>query len=434
MHNAKNAPVVRKTSSPGLLAAACLAALCWSSAAGAQEGPTPQNPHGELDAACSDCHATEGWRPLREPLLFDHFETGFPLILGHEAVECLSCHLDLRFRRVATACADCHQDPHRGELGFGCEECHSPAGWDNRRQMFDAHGGTLFPLAGAHATLDCAACHQGAPPFEFAGTPLECIECHAEDVAGAELDHVGLGFPSDCELCHSPLGWEQARFRGDFGFDHDQFFELTGAHRPLDCRDCHAAGFAGTPTDCVACHRDDYDATTDPDHAAAGFPTDCEVCHNTSDWEDADFDHDEIFQLTGVHRDLGCESCHSQGFAGTPTDCFSCHADDYNQTDDPDHAAAGFPTECELCHNTTDWDDAEFEDHDAQYFPIFSGSHAGEWSVCTDCHTVPSNFGIFECIVCHEHSQEEMDEEHEDVEDYVWESTACFACHPTGEE
>ncbi len=67
-------------------------------------------------------------------------------------------------------------------------------------------------------------------------------------------------------------------------------------------------------------------------------------------------------------------------------------------------------------------------------FPIYSGEHAGEWDACVDCHVVPNDFGIFECIFCHAHTQEEMDDEHEEVGGYTYESQACFNCHPNGEE
>ncbi len=484
------------------MAVAALAAAWLGSRAEAAEG----TPHGALDLACSDCHTTEGWRPLRDPLEFQHADTGFRLILGHEGVACLSCHQSLDFAHVATACADCHADPHRGELGVGCEDCHAPASWDNRRPLFDIHSATLFPLTGLHASLDCAACHGEGPPFQYATTPVECFGCHAEEYRTSRLDHVGLGFPTECELCHTTMAWEMARFEGGFGFDHDVFFELIGGHRGLFCSDCHEAGFTGTPTDCFSCHRDDYDRTSDPDHRAAGFPTmcelchtpisweaadldhdqffrltgahvgldceechengvfagtprecvgchrsdynstddpdhraagfstDCEECHTTSTWEGAVINHDELFRLTGAHRSLDCQECHAGGvFEGTPTECVGCHRADYNQTTDPDHQAAGFPTDCEQCHDTRTWEGAEF-DHDSMFFPIFSGTHRAEWNDCSDCHRVPSNFGLFECINCHAHTREEMDDEHDDVPGYVYQSTACFECHPTGRE
>ncbi len=621
-----------------------LLALCPLQPSSAQEAPAFDNPHGDLSVSCDECHTTDGWKPLVEPLVFDHASTGFELDFGHRTVECLSCHTELVFANVGTACADCHLDPHQGELGFACEDCHESSSWDPRVDFELFHDATLFPLTGAHEVIDCIACHSEASPFEFQLTPTECFLCHIDDYQSAELDHVELGFPTSCEDCHRTDAWQPAMIDGgnfdhdlffplrgahevldcsdchiggfgdtpnecigchladyegvddpdhvalgfptmcenchstttwegaievdheeffplrgvhavldcqechadgfegtptdcvdchlddyqatndpnhveagfsrmcedchnessweDATIDHDAFFPLTGAHRPLDCEACHAEGFSGTPTDCVSCHLDDYNATEDPDHRASGFPTMCEdchstsnwedaifdhdsvfrltgahraldceechadgfdgtprdcagchlddynatddpdhqasgfptmceECHNTTDWEDADFDHDAVFQLTGAHRALDCEACHAEGFDGTPRDCVGCHLDDYNQTDDPDHDAAGFPTMCEDCHNTSDWDDADF-DHDSLFFPIFSGSHAGEWDDCTDCHVDPGNFAVFDCTVCHD--QADMDDEHDDVDDYVYSSPACLSCHPDGEE
>ncbi len=460
-------------------------------------------PHGDMDRDCSECHTTEGWRPLKDPVDFDHSSTGFPLRLSHDGIPCTSCHEILEFNRVATACADCHFDAHRGELGFGCDNCHIPQTWDNRREMWDRHSATLFPLTGTHASVDCAGCHRPAPPFEFATTPVECFACHApEYLQTSRPDHQRAGFPVECQLCHTTISWQPARIEGgidfdhaffplngghsgldcsdchrdgfvgtptdcyschrqdyentrdpnhveagfptdcevchnirtwdDAEFDHNQIFRLTGAHRSLDCEDCHSDGFQGTPTECYGCHRADYESTDDPDHVRAGFSTDCESCHGTQTWEGAVADHDQFFRLTGAHRSLDCNECHSDGFAGTPTDCWSCHQGDYNNTDDPDHQAAGFPQDCEVCHNTNTWDGADFSQHDSLYFPIFSGQHRNEWSSCSQCHTNPGNFSVFSCFECH--SRNEMDDEHDDVGGYEYNSNACYDCHPTGSE
>ncbi len=149
-------------------------------------------------------------------------------------------------------------------------------------------------------------------------------------------------------------------------------------------------------------------------------------------WEPASFDHNQTaFPLDGAHLNLDCQSCHAGGYVGTPTDCYACHADEYT-TADPDHASAGFPTTCETCHNTSDWDDANW-DHD-DFFPIYSGAHRDEWSVCDDCHVAAGNPAVFECIFCHEHNQSETDSDHDEVSGYVYESHACLSCHPDGEE
>ena len=125
-----------------------------------------------------------------------------------------------------------------------------------------------------------------------------------------------------------------------------------------------------------------------------------------------------------------CDECHSDGFAGTPTDCNACHSADYDNTNDPDHQAAGFPRDCEECHDTSGWGGANFN----HAFPIYSGNHrqGQAWDECSDCHPNAGNFGVFDCTACH--SRGEMDDEHDDVGGYVYDSIECLACHPDGEE
>ncbi|MEZ4887069.1 MAG: cytochrome c3 family protein [Chitinophagales bacterium] len=108
--------------------------------------------------------------------------------------------------------------------------------------------------------------------------------------------------------------------------------------------------------------------------------------------------------------------------------CVGCHQTDYDGANDPDHSAAGFSTDCATCHSETAWDTF---DHDNLYFPIYSGEHDGEWSDCVDCHTNPNNFAEFTCTSCH--TNPETDNEHTGVGGYTYESTACLACHPTGD-
>ena len=67
------------------------------------------------------------------------------------------------------------------------------------------------------------------------------------------------------------------------------------------------------------------------------------------------------------------------------------------------------------------------------YFPINSGRHRGVWSGCETCHVNPGNFRVFECTTCHEHSRGEMDDEHDDVPGYSYDSSSCYRCHPRGE-
>ena len=113
-------------------------------------------------------------------------------------------------------------------------------------------------------------------------------------------------------------------------------------------------------------------------------------------------------------------------------DCYSCHSANYNGTSNPNHKTAGFPTQCLSCHTTSAWRPASF-DHDGPYFPIYSGTHRGKWSSCADCHVNPANYAVFECILCHEHSNRtEVDGHHRGVTGYAYQSAACYRCHSRG--
>ncbi len=469
----------------------------------AAQRPT-ENPHGDLAIDCGECHNPDRWVPV-EDVKFRHETTGFALEGAHVGLRCRSCHQSLVFSRVGTACVDCHRDSHRGELGFRCESCHTPRTWSNQREMFSVHSRTRFPLVAAHASLDCAACHRGQQPFEYANTPSECSTCHAarydqtrspnhaqvgfsrrcqechgvaarswQDVPsfphpasfpltgahrslacsachGSGLgpvstqcygchqadyqrasnpNHVAGHFPTGCDTCHSGNAWRPA------SFDHSRSsFPLTGAHQTVDCARCHPGQrFTGTSAQCVSCHDANYRATTNPNHAAGGFPTQCEACHSTTAWRPAAVDHNRTrFPLTGAHQGVDCTRCHQGGrYQGTPTDCVACHRADYDGTQNPSHAASGFPTSCQGCHSTSAWRPADFN-HDGPYFPIYSGRHRGAWSSCAECHVNPSDYRQFECILCHAHSnRSQVDSKHREVRGYQYVSSACYRCHPRG--
>src|SRR5690606_30696951 len=112
--------------------------------------------------------------------------------------------------------------------------------------------------------------------------------------------------------------------------------------------------------------------TKDPDHVAGGIKTECATCHTENSWSPVIFDHNTtLFPLKGAHIGIQCQTCHTQGYRGMPTDCAFCHLDDYNQTTNPNHKSAQFPTECTSCHTETTWVPSTFN-HES-YFPIQSG-------------------------------------------------------------
>ena len=410
----------------------------------------PVVPHDSFPADCSLCHVGDDWNEIRSDFRYDHqAQTGVALVGAHAKAECLRCHND-RGPTAAFAvrgCRGCHQDVHLGELGSDCAVCHDELNWQPKGFVLE-HARTRFPLVGAHAATACWRCHEGARVGHFTRESSRCEDCHARDLAlVSDPDHAALGWVLDCGRCHLPTTW------GGVGFQHFGF-PLDGAHAALDCSACHANQvFVGLPTDCFGCHQDDYSAAQDPDHLTLMLSTMCSDCHTTSSWYDAHFSHlgissgcvdchladyqettDPNHALENLSHD--CEQCHTTdtwsgaafSHAGITSGCAECHLDDYQATSEPNHAQAGFPVSCESCHNTVAWSDATF-DHN---FPINSGDHSG--LDCIDCHLAPRSFAIFSCTHCHEHRQSEADDEHDDVRGYVWESMACYQCHPNGDD
>jgi hypothetical protein len=203
----------------------------------------------------------------------------------------------------------------------------------------------------------------------------------------------------------------------------------------VDCIECHADGYAGTPTDCNSCHNVDYNNTTNPNHTEIGISTDCIACHTTEpEWIPATFEnHNDYYPLNGAHATIAndCVECHNGDYTATPNTCIGCHLSDYNATTDPDHSTAQFPTDCIACHSESVWDPSTF-DHDAMYFPIYSGDHDGEWNNCATCHTNATNYAEYNCFECHTNPTTDDIHDHPgdpEFNDYVYDSYACVACH-----
>lgn len=319
--------------------------------------------------------------------------------------------------------------PHGDGLSLGCDECHTSDSWniDMTKFSFDHDSKTQFSLNGSHLDVSCKECHSN---LVFANGKSSCYECHTD----IHEQTVGM----ECERCHTSNSWLVENMTEIHQLSR---FPLLGAHNTADCNDCHETAsslrFDPLDTECFSCHREDFYAAQSPNHVEANYSTDCTECHqmNAFSWTGTDINH-SFFPLTLGHNISDCASCHQDpnDYGNISSDCISCHENDYNNADEPDHVGLDFSTDCNLCHSTNPgWVPADFTQHDL-VFPIYSGEHAGEWNTCTECHPVANNYSIFTCTSCHEHNQGEMDEEHNDIEGYVYEDNACLACHPTGSE
>ncbi len=131
----------------------------------------------------------------------------------------------------------------------------------------------------------------------------------------------------------------------------------------------------GTTTDCVSCHRAEYQAAKRPLHVGVK-PTTCAVCHTSAAWSPSVFNHP--WPLTGAHANAACKGCHvgdPPRYAGTGRLCIDCHRDDYQSSTYPGHAH--FATTCTDCHTTTAWTPAHVPApvHDELTGKVVSNQH-----------------------------------------------------------
>ena len=390
---------------------------------------TPNHAAAGFSTACETCHRPTDatWHNAN----INHSQY-YPLVGLHATVGCASCHINNVYKGTPTDCVGCHRkdydatkSPNHAASGLGtaCASCHKAT--DPAWQGSNFNHAQYYPLVGLHATVACGTCHVNGV---YKGTTTDCVGCHRKDYdATKNPPHAASGLGTACASCHKAT---DASWQGS-NFNHSQFYPLVGVHATQLCSACHVNGaYAGTPTDCLSCHRKDYDASKNPNHAASGFSTTCDSCHKNTDptWHSATFNHSQFFALQGVHATQACAACHINGvYKGTPRDCYTCHRTVYNATTNPNHAAAQFPTTCDSCHKVTDtlWSQGKFT-HAA--FPITSGRHSG--NPCSACHTNPTNFTVFTCLTCHDRTS--TDSKHKGKSGYRYDSAACYSCHPTG--
>lgn len=218
---------------------------------------------GRYGNKCETCHNARDWKPS----IFDHDkETKYLLKGKHRDTKCDACHLpekgNIYQAKLENACIACHKkdDKHKGQLGNKCESCHNEKRWKDA--PYD-HNKSRFPLTGSHAKTECKKCHQ-TPAFH--DTPSTCNGCHEKDDK-----HKGR-FGTKCESCHYTGTWKS------WDFDHAKTrYPLDGAHKKVDCYDCHKDHNKPGRV-CVACHVKD-------DAHDGGFGGQCERCHVTSDWK-----------------------------------------------------------------------------------------------------------------------------------------------------
>ena len=305
---------------------------------------------------CAACHTVEGFTPSTFGVK-EHAATRYPLEGKHEAVACAKCHLpkgkDTLFKITQTQCKDCHQDAHKGQFAAAphqnrCESCHDVKGFRPGHFALARHRETRFPLTGAHAAITCAECHKpaaagSAEAVKYRFEDRSCTACHTDPHRGEFRERMEArradGSSAGCEACHSTATWKQLT-----RFDHSATgFPLLGAHRGVECADCHRppnlertlrnVDYRAAPKECSDCHADPHAAQ----FAARKEVSDCSSCHDSARWKPSQFDHERRtpFPLEGAHRGVACADCHKlmravNGktvlfYKPTPRECKACH-------------------------------------------------------------------------------------------------------------
>jgi hypothetical protein len=228
---------------------------------------------GQLGNKCLDCHTIQSWK---KPHFVHNKQSSFVISGKHEEVKCAKCHLPIknamvsykgnqvrviRFKPISSQCITCHQDAHAGAFGNKCSSCHVDRGWKVTK---DFHKN--FTLSGVHFSLSCNECHSNGR--KLSGMSEHCIVCHAkDDVHSGTLPH--------CQDCHRQQFWEVASFKHSL-----TNFPLLGAHRTLDCMECHRSGtYKGLSSRCSSCHLSDALAVSSPVHSGFANLNSCNDCH-----------------------------------------------------------------------------------------------------------------------------------------------------------
>jgi len=366
-----------------------------------------------LSQDCASCHTTEAFSP---PTNFDHNNTAFALKGQHQNVACIDCHLMEKrngkdFQRFTNIpfqnCTACHEDVHDSKFGQNCTECHSVQSFRvaGYTKNFD-HNMTGFKLQGKHKYVDCKQCHT----VNFTN-PLphnRCASCH-KDYHNKEFvrDRVN----PDCVECHTVNGFSGSLYTIEK--HNESTFPLVGAHLATPCFACHRQNvrwrFNGIGERCVDCHEDVHTGYIDEKY----YPSQsCENCHGVTRWQENHFDHNLTnFELSGVHANKECMTCHGTGeqddvnkyenFGNLSVDCIGCHDDVHRRQFEREGL-----TYCLECHGFESWVTIQF-DHNKTAFKL-EGKHAE--ADCESCHSEIEDQGQifvfykiknFECIDCH---------------------------------
>jgi hypothetical protein len=352
------------------------------------------------------------------------------------ANDCSACHGGL-FGTLREACLECHAPIAtqlgagtglHGTLGARAEQCglchaehHGPGAPLVHGQSFALagvpkvaefdHRRVGFVLDGAHAPLECSACHANARvpvlsrgEARFLGLDRDCASCHADPHDGR--------FAAACAACHGQTSWDELAALG-----HERFLALTGGHAGLACAECHAEhgprslevvggeGPRPEPRACSECHESPHSPAFAAGAAALTGLVEERACLRCHAEEHASFREPELralpaelhaasgFALEPPHDVPACEDCHpSDGpsfearYPGRAAErCSACHADVHGGQ----FATGPFAgEECSTCHAPLRFEPHAFDAaKHARAALELTGRHLE--IACEDCHEEP---------------------------------------------
>lgn len=139
--------------------------------------------------------------------------------------------------------------------------------------------------------------------------------------------------------------------------------------------------------------------------------------------------HEAYFPITsGAHAGADCNVCHGEFDTFSRYSCIGCH-DHERPTTDAAHLGivAGYAYEAQGCYLCHPHGEAAGFDHEA-YFPI--GNQTVHQGIrCGACHPDATDRKAIACTVCH--TKDQTDPRHLAVAGYLWQSAACYSCHPS---
>lgn len=149
--------------------------------------------------SCERCHSESAVSFQEITKEFDHdLWTGFSLRGAHGAIECSSCHGEVKEPNSlmknhgpakGSSCSDCHEDPHNEQFKIAerndCQRCHkSETSFTDLSFNHNLH--SRFPLGENHRSVACSSCHRSVrhDDVEFVKyKPLgtNCVDCHGDN-------------------------------------------------------------------------------------------------------------------------------------------------------------------------------------------------------------------------------------------------------------